>query len=307
MSFALVLLGWLAGLAVAAEPAVAQLPPGAKRVLFLGDSITQGGGYVAAVEAYFQTRGRAAGIEFINAGLSSETVSGLSEEGHAGRQFPRPDLHERLGRVLAQIKPDVVFACYGMNDGIYLPPAEERFAKFREGMARLHAAAVGAGAHMVHVTPPVFDEIHGKFPGYDAVLARYAAWLVAQRAAGWTVIDLHTAMRATLEERRRTEPKFTFSRDSIHPDDDGHWVIARAILAGLGATDLGRVPTAAAMAAAHPQGAEILRLVTERQNLMKLAWLTATGHRRPGVKPGLPLDEARAQAAALDQSIARLR
>ena len=37
------------------------------------------------------------------------------------RKIPRPDLHERLERVLTQTKPDLVFARYGMNDGIYLP------------------------------------------------------------------------------------------------------------------------------------------------------------------------------------------
>jgi hypothetical protein len=40
----------------------------------------------------------------IDAGPPSETVSGLSEEGHAGGQFPRPDLVERLTRVLAVTK-----------------------------------------------------------------------------------------------------------------------------------------------------------------------------------------------------------
>ena len=87
------------------------------------------------LEAYFVTRYPGRTIEFINVGLPSETVSGLSEEGHAGGQFPRPDLHERLGRVLEQIRPDLVFACYGMNDGIYLPFNEERFeVQTRDGM-----------------------------------------------------------------------------------------------------------------------------------------------------------------------------
>ena len=98
----------------------------AKRVLFLGDSITYAGQYVEFVEAYFATRFPNRHIEFLNAGLPSETVSGLSERGHAGGKFPRPDLHERLGRVLEKMKPDVVIACYGMNDGIYLPHAEAR-------------------------------------------------------------------------------------------------------------------------------------------------------------------------------------
>ena len=99
----------------------AEMLAGAGRVLFLGDSITYSGQYVELIEAYFVTRFPKRQIEFLNLGLPSETVSGLSEPGHAGGAFPRPDLHERLARVLEKTKPDVVIACYGMNDGIYLP------------------------------------------------------------------------------------------------------------------------------------------------------------------------------------------
>ena len=98
----------------------------AKRVVFLGDSITYSGAYGETIEAYFVTRFPDRAVEFINVGLPSETVSGLSEDGHAGGQFPRPDLHERLDRVLAQLKPDLIIACYGMNDGTYLPFDESR-------------------------------------------------------------------------------------------------------------------------------------------------------------------------------------
>ena len=77
--------------------------------------------FCANIETWFVTRYPERQIEFINAGLPTETVSGLSEEGHAGGSFPRPDLHERLERVLPATRPDVVIACYGMNDGIYLP------------------------------------------------------------------------------------------------------------------------------------------------------------------------------------------
>src|SRR5205085_2661267 len=74
------------------------------RILFLGDSITYAGQYVEDIEAYYVTRFPGRHFEFINVGLSSETVSGLSEEGHAGGKYPRPDLHERLGRILAKTK-----------------------------------------------------------------------------------------------------------------------------------------------------------------------------------------------------------
>ena len=67
--------------------------------------------------------------------------------------------------------------------------------------------------------------------------------------------------------------------------------MARAILVGLGGNDVAAVPDVDSALATHPHGRKILALVTERQTLTKLAWLSATGHTRPGVKAGLPLAE----------------
>src|SRR5579872_7586298 len=111
---------------------------GARRVVFLGDSITYSGQYVDDVEAAFRASSNENECEFLNLGLPSETVSGLSEPGHAGGSFPRPDLHERLHRILDKIKPDLVFACYGMNDGIYMPFDEDRFQRYKTGIQWLH-------------------------------------------------------------------------------------------------------------------------------------------------------------------------
>lgn len=290
-----------------ARRALATLPDNAHRVVFLGDSITHSGAYIVTLEAYFLTRHPSPRIEFLNLGLSSETVSGLSEPGHAGGKFPRPDLHERLGRVLAETKPDLVFACYGMNDGIYLPLESGRFAAFQRGMRRLHDEVVRRGAGIIHLTPPVFDEARGKGPGYAAVLDRYSEWLLAQqRDAGWTVVDVHGPMQLALDQRRRADPTFTFARDGVHPDAAGHWVIAKAILDGLGATDLDAATEAADVVALLERGPALIELLQERQTLLKLAWLSKTGHQRPGVKPGLPLDEAYAKARELDARIAEL-
>src|SRR5688572_26755736 len=115
-------------LAADAPAPAAEVLPGVKRVLFLGDSITYSGQYIDDFETALRLHLPGRRIDVINCGLPSETVSGLSEEGHAGGKFPRPDLHERLDRVLAKVKPDLIFACYGMNDGIYLPLSDERFA-----------------------------------------------------------------------------------------------------------------------------------------------------------------------------------
>ncbi len=61
-----------------------------KRVLFLGDSITQDGRYVSFVGYYLNRLFPEKQFNMYSLGLGSETVSGLSEQGHAGGAFPRP-------------------------------------------------------------------------------------------------------------------------------------------------------------------------------------------------------------------------
>ncbi|BCU77861.1 SGNH/GDSL hydrolase family protein [Luteolibacter sp. LG18] len=285
----------------------AKLPEGVKRVLFLGDSITYAGQYTAYVETYFLTRDKAARYEFLDLGLPSETVSGLSEPGHAGGKFPRPDLHERLARVLPQVKPDLVFACYGMNDGIYLPFDETRFKAYQDGCTWLRGEVLKTGAKFASITPPVHDAVKGGKPGYNDVLTRYSDWLLSQKPTGWPVVDLHGPMTAYLEAKRKDDPAFFLAPDGVHPADEGHWVMAREILKFLGAKDVADVKSATDMAAVHPHGAEILKLVLQSENLLKDAWLTATGHQRPGMAKGLPLDQAEAKAKEIAKQIEALQ
>jgi lysophospholipase L1-like esterase len=281
--------------------------PNAKRILFLGDSITHAGQYVDDFELYLVTKHPDRKIEVINCGLPSETVSGLSEAGHAGGKFPRPDLHERLDRVLALVKPDLVFACYGMNCGIYLPFSEERFAKYREGIEKLRAKVTGAGAQIVHLTPPVFDALpindRVKPPesvkdgeqsaDYDEALSHYSAWLVEQgRSKGWRVIDTHSAMKRALEEARKSNPNFTFAKDGVHPNTQGHHVLAAAVFEALNIQF-------------DPDNTAVLPLlasVRKRGRVLTDAYLHAAGHQRPGMAKGLPIEEARAKAAEITAS-----
>ena len=79
--------------------------------------------------------------------------------------------------------------------------------------------------------------------------------------------------------------------------------MARQILIHLGAKDLKNAENAEEMVKDFPRGNEILKLIGERQAMMKDAWLSATGHKRPGMNKGLPLDQAQAKAAELDKKI----
>lgn len=289
--------------------------PKEQRIVFLGDSITQGGAYIEFIEAALIAQHPDSGKIIIPLGLASETVSGLSEDGHAGGKFPRPDLHERLDRVLEKAKPQLVLACYGMNDGIYQPLGAVRTKAFQEGMKKLHAKVTAAGARIIHLTPPVFDpvpiaqkvapadKVDGAHPfqGYNEVLDFYSDWLLDMRdEAKWDVLDIHGPMNAALTEKRKSDPQFTFAKDGIHPGTEGHLIMAHAVLDAWG---LKVKPDGTPD---HPNGAAILAAVKKKQGLLRPAWLAYVGHKRPGAPAALPLAEAEAKAAAFDAEARKL-
>ena len=270
----------------------------AKRVVVLGDSITHDGRWVAHLVAWMERQGTAADV--LDLGLPSETVSGLSEDGHADGRFPRPDLAERLDRVLRITRPDLVLACYGMNCGIYQPFDEARFGKFKAGVERLHAAVDKSGARIVHLTPPPYEKPAEKKGtadhDYDQVLAAYSAWLVSKRADGWLVIDVHGPVSRLLAERRKADPAARFAADGVHPDDAGHWAMFRAVAAGLGDVAMASAETPMPVAAFLPD-------VTARLHLLRDAYLAAIGHDRPGLPAGLPLTDAEQKAGRITASL----
>lgn len=276
----------------------------AKRILFLGDSITYAGGYIASFDTWLETMELEAPPVVIDAGLPSETVSGLSEEGHAGGRFPRPDLAERLDRILEATNPDLVFACYGINCGIYQPFDAERFKKYQEGILRLRTAVEEMGATLVLVTPPSYDDQRSKNEfSYNGVLDKYSEWLLQQRDEGWLVIDLHRAMSSELARRRETDPDFTFQPDAVHPNEDGHWYIATHLMKWFGDDASADHETMREFIDANAMPPETAKQIRERLNLRRDAYLSAAGHLRPGIRAGLPINEAEMKANELTEEI----
>jgi pimeloyl-ACP methyl ester carboxylesterase/lysophospholipase L1-like esterase len=270
------------------------LQAAAPRVAILGDSITFGGRWPTLVESALRGTPTFAEAEIVNFGLSSETVSGLSEKGHAGGKFPRPDLHERLERILDEFKPTHVLACYGMNDGIYLPLDDTRQQAYQDGMIRLKAAVEKRGAQWVGISAPLHDGDHPSQDAqrYDAVLDAQAAWLSSQK--GWQVIDIRHDLRTAVAEAKQKNPAFVYAGDKVHPGSEGHDFIAASVVRQL--WTLWKLPGKPVMATGQS-----LALLSQRSALLKLAWLTKTRHTRPGVPKGLPIEEAEAQAEKLLQ------
>ena len=263
------------------------------KVAVLGDSITFRGEWPSMVESAMRATPAFRDAEIVNFGLPSETVSGLSEPGHAGGQFPRPCLHERLGRILDQFQPEIILACYGMNDGIQMPADPERFAAFTHGMEKLKADADARKASIIFISPPLFmtDTPDKDTKKYDAVLDSFATWLNGKRAAGWKVVDIRPALKTAVAKAKQADPKFVYASDGVHPGRAGSRMIADAVATGIWPI-LG-LPGNPAMAADGKALAEL-----EKHNeILKLAWLSKTGHKRPGIAAGQPIDKAKAEAA----------
>ncbi len=261
-----------------------------QRILVLGDSITQNGAYVGLLEYYHTRLAPGETRDLISLGLSSETLSGLTEARHP---FPRPCVLERLDRALAAVKPTLVIACYGMNDGIYHPPAPERLAAFEAGLDRFIATVRAAHARLLLLTPPVFDPqpIAGRtvpitapdfgfrtpYEGYNAVLATFAGAIEKRAAPDVQVVDLQAPLLAALTAGRASNPAFSFTADGIHPDDAGHLFIARTIARALG---LSPPTTPLAEEIARLRADPLLALVQERRALRAEAWLPFVGYTR---------------------------
>ena len=269
-----------------------------KRIAVLGDSITQCGGYVSFVSYYLDRLYPSKNFDIYSLGLSSETVSGLSEESHIKHGFARPCLFERLDRLLAKAKPEVVIACYGMNCGIYQPLDDTRFNAFKNGVSNLIERCTKAGAKtVIIVTPPLYDfKKDDPMAFYDGVLASYGAWEQTLKIPGVYIIDLHSVMRKVRNEK----PDTVISNDRIHPGEEGHLLMAKTILKGLGVTvpeeDLATI-----------KKDPLLNLVAKRRGMRANGWMPYIGYSRGKTFRADSVEKTEADAKKLQDEINALR
>lgn len=286
---------------------------GKERWLFIGDSITQAGHYVDHIETWLLLN-EADAPAVMSLGLSSETISGLSEPGHP---FPRPYIHNRLSRVLARVQPDTVIACYGMNCAIYHPWSDQRFAAYRAGVEKLIAEVKAIGADLILLTPPPFASrvypqsgpAEGESFGYASpaanygdVLAGYAAWIMSlDQREGVRVIDIRPGLDRFMEA--------SYPREPVHPNPFGHELMGESFLRGLGKETGSKLLETGINDRETDSRWQVLHdLVRQQRETWDQSLLNDIGHGNPHAmeRLGMPLPEAEEKVREIDAQIGAL-
>ena len=230
------LAGAIACLAVPAGAQTTGLQPG-DRVAVCGDSITEQHMYSADIEAYLACCRPVAGVTAEQFGWSGETA---------------PGFRRKMPQFMLPFGNDVATTCYGMNDGHYAPMTPETASVYRDSLTAVVTSLKSAGYRFIVVgsSGPVdtttFHKGRVTAATYNPTLAalRDVDREVAQQQ-GVAFADLYATMTDVMAKAKaKYGDKYPLcgKRDGIHPDANGHLVMAYAFLKALGVTgDIGTV------------------------------------------------------------------
>lgn len=196
------------------------------RIVFLGDSITQGGGgpkgYVTLVKNALSTKHADYGLDFVNAGISGHKV---------------PNLQARLDKDVISKKPTVVFIYIGINDVWHSvkgngTPKDKYEAGLKDLIARINAA----GARAILCTPSVIGEKKDGANAQDAMLDEFSG--ISRKVATETKTQLCDLRQAFVDHLKANNPedkeKGILTGDRVHLNEAGNKLVAQEMLKALG-------------------------------------------------------------------------
>jgi lysophospholipase L1-like esterase len=202
-------------------------------IVFLGDSITHQCLYTQYLEDFFYTRMPNVHLRFHNAGVGGDRAS---------------DALERFDMDVAAYKPKYVTILLGMNDGGYKQWDARTFDAYQKGMLELLDKINSIGATAIVMGPTMydreallleakpgkrgFDSDAGKY--YNAVLAYYGTYMRDQaNERGLSYVDMFAALNDLTAQERINDPNFTMIPGAVHPNANGHTVMAASFLDAL--------------------------------------------------------------------------
>ena len=210
------------GLASADEPAI-RLKAN-DRIVFLGDSITQGGagpnGYVTMIRQDLEKRHADLKLEVIGAGISGNKV---------------PDLQRRVDKDVIAKQPTIVVIYIGINDvwhGEKDPAKGTMPDAFEAGLKEVIGKCRDAGATVVLCTPSVIGEKHDGSNAMDAKLDQYSD--LSRKLAKELKLPLCDLRKAFIEHlkanNKENAAKGILTPDTVHLNQAGNRFVADTML-----------------------------------------------------------------------------
>lgn len=206
-------------------------------VAVIGDSITEQRLYSLYIEDYLLMCKPAAGLRVTQFGWGGETAPGFAN---------------RMANDALRFRPNVATTCFGMNDGGYSPMDPGKAQRYRDGQNSIVKQLKAAGARFIVVGSPGCvdaDTFGGHNPEratmYNKTLAelRDIARDVA-RKQDVVFADVYDPMVAAMTKAKAKygHEYHLAGGDGVHPDRNGHLVMAYAFLKALGCDgDIGTI------------------------------------------------------------------
>lgn len=225
--FVLVLSLFVAPLSANGADAPVALKKGDK-IVFLGDSITQGGGgatgYITLIKKALDEKSKDRAIETINAGISGNKV---------------PDLQRRVDKDVIARKPAVVFIYIGINDvwhGENDPSKGTTKEKFEMGLREVIGKITDAGDKVILCTPTVIGEKKGGANKLDGQLDEYSA--ISRKLAKELKLPMCDLRQAFVDHLKANNPddkdRGILTTDRVHLNAAGNKLVAETMLKMLG-------------------------------------------------------------------------
>ena len=195
---------------------------GKKKIVFLGDSITElgvkKGGYIDLLNNRIANNEQASQFELLGAGIGGNKIY---------------DLYLRLEKDVLSKHPNVVVVWVGVNDVWHKSMMGtgtdyDKFGLFYDALVQKIQAN---GAQVIMVTPAVIGERYDQSNPQDGELNLYANWI--RRYAAEHQIRLVDCRKLFMEYSTKNNPKQVdkgiLTYDRVHLNDAGNQLVADAI------------------------------------------------------------------------------
>ncbi|UKK49141.1 SGNH/GDSL hydrolase family protein [Prevotella sp. E9-3] len=204
------------------------------RVTFVGNSITDGGHYHSYIWLYYMTHFPFDEMWMANCGVGGDTSLEI--------------LNRLDGDVFAK-RPTVLTLTFGMNDSGYFEyngDEPEKFAAEKLATAKKYYYEIEKRlkarpeTRMIMIGTSPYDQTStfndNVFKNKNNTIGKIVAFQdSAAKANNWEFVDFWAPMNRINEEQQKVDPAFTIcGNDRIHPDNDGHLVMAYLFLKAQG-------------------------------------------------------------------------